>query len=65
MKVITLNLVTCARKACKTSTSSFPLHPRDAELEVVETGMNPQFLANMIRKLEWEAVVIVAKEVCF
>ncbi|KAF1815989.1 adoMet-dependent tRNA methyltransferase complex subunit Trm112 [Eremomyces bilateralis CBS 781.70] len=62
MKLLTLNFVSCARKACKSSTSSFPLHPRDAELELVEMEFNPQFLQNMLPKLEWEALQIICNE---
>ncbi|KAJ5022669.1 hypothetical protein J3E73DRAFT_384901 [Bipolaris maydis] len=39
MKLLTLNFLTCAIKACKTNPASFPLHPRDAELEIVEADL--------------------------
>jgi hypothetical protein len=32
MKMLTLNFLTCPRKACKSSPASFPLHPADAVL---------------------------------
>ncbi|ORY16228.1 hypothetical protein BCR34DRAFT_597787 [Clohesyomyces aquaticus] len=54
MKLLTLNFLTCAVKTCKTSASSFPLHPRDSELEIVEAEINVQFLQNILPRLMWE-----------
>src|ERR1700722_3597794 len=62
MKILTLNFLTCARKACKASAASFPLHPTDAELEIVEAPANPLFLANMLPRLEWGALRTVCDE---
>ncbi|KAK8175781.1 hypothetical protein IWX90DRAFT_121054 [Phyllosticta citrichinensis] len=62
MKLLTLNFLTCARKACKTSTAAFPLHPRDAELEVVETELNLPFISNILPRLDWEALRTLAAE---
>ncbi|KAK7734437.1 hypothetical protein SLS57_000131 [Botryosphaeria dothidea] len=62
MKLLTLNFLTCARKACKSSPAAFPLHPRDAELEVVETDLNPPFIRNILPRLEWEALRTLASE---
>jgi multifunctional methyltransferase subunit TRM112 len=62
MKILTLNFLTCARKACKSSPKSFPLHATDAELEIVEAPANPLFLANMLPRLEWPALRIVCDE---
>lgn len=63
MKLLTLNFLTCARKACKSSPAAFPLHPRDAELEVVETDPNPLFIRNILPRLEWDALRTLASEV--
>ncbi len=63
MKLLTLNFLTCARKTCKSSPASFPLHPKDAELEQVETEMNPLFLRNILPRLEWEAMKTITTEV--
>jgi len=60
MKLLTLNFLTCARKACKTHPTSFPLHPKDAELEIVEIDFNPLFLRNILPRLEWQAL----KQMC-
>ena len=62
MKVLTLNFLTCARKACKPSPEAFPLRPKDAELELVETDFNPAFLTNMLPRLEWPALKIVCAD---
>ncbi|KAK7527378.1 hypothetical protein IWX49DRAFT_371746 [Phyllosticta citricarpa] len=62
MKLLTLNFLTCARKACKTSAAAFPLHPRDAELEVVETELNLPFISNILPRLDWEALRTLAAE---
>ncbi|THY61950.1 hypothetical protein D6C97_03348 [Aureobasidium pullulans] len=56
MKLLTLNFLTCARKACKQEPAAFPLHPRDAELERVEMELNPEFLVNVLPRLEWKAI---------
>ncbi|KAK0945400.1 hypothetical protein LTR29_003005 [Friedmanniomyces endolithicus] len=62
MKLLTLNFLTCARKTCKASPASFPLHPKDAELEQVETEMNAVFLRNILPRLEWEAMRSITTE---
>ncbi|PVH95999.1 Trm112p-domain-containing protein [Periconia macrospinosa] len=62
MKLLTLNFLTCAIKTCKTSEASFPLHPRDAELEIVETDLNLPFLKNILPRLMWEEIRTIASE---
>jgi multifunctional methyltransferase subunit TRM112 len=56
MKLLTLNFLTCARKACKSSPLSFPLHPRSATLEIIETDLHPLFLRNLLPRLDWPAL---------
>ncbi|MCJ1247432.1 hypothetical protein MMC30_004646 [Trapelia coarctata] len=65
MKILTANFLTCVVKACKSSPRSFPLHFRDAELEQVEGEYNPTFLANILPRIEWEALKITATELGF
>lgn len=65
MKLLTLNFLTCARKACKQEPAAFPLHPREAELERVEMELNPEFLVNVLPRLEWKAIRSLGEEVCF
>lgn len=64
MKVLTLNFLTCAVKTCKSSSDSFPLHPKDAELASDEIEVNPQLLVNMLPRIDWAALRITATEVC-
>jgi len=62
MKILTLTFLTCARKACKAHPSSFPLHPRNAELEIADVTLNLLFLRNMLPRLEWAALRQVCAE---
>lgn len=63
MKLLTLNFLTCAIKTCKTQASSFPLHPRDVELEIQEADVNLPFLKNILPRLMWEELRTICKEV--
>ncbi|KAF2405562.1 Trm112p-domain-containing protein [Trichodelitschia bisporula] len=56
MKLLTLNFLTCARKACKPLPTSFPLHPADATLATTETAFSPAFLRNILPRLDWPAL---------
>ncbi|KAF1964993.1 Trm112p-domain-containing protein [Bimuria novae-zelandiae CBS 107.79] len=62
MKLLTLNFLTCAIKACKSSPASFPLHPRDVELEIVESDINLPFLKNILPRLMWAELRTIAAE---
>lgn len=64
MKILTVNFLTCAVKACKTSSLSFPLHFKDAELEQSDIEYNASFLRNILPRINWEAFKITANEVC-
>jgi multifunctional methyltransferase subunit TRM112 len=63
MKLLTLNFLTCAIKTCKTNPASFPLHPRDAELEIVETDVNLAFLKNILPRILWDELRGICSEV--
>lgn len=63
MKVLSINFLTCAVKACKSSSASFPLHVRDAELAQDEIELNPQFLVNVLPRLDWAALKTTSTEV--
>ncbi|KAL2215680.1 hypothetical protein M432DRAFT_626416 [Thermoascus aurantiacus ATCC 26904] len=65
MKVITVNFITCAVKSCKTSPSSFPLHFRDAELEQQELNFQPEFIRNVLPRIDWDGLRITASELGF
>jgi multifunctional methyltransferase subunit TRM112 len=62
MKLLTLNFLTCARKTCKKSPLSFPLHPKDAELEALDVDFNALLLRNLLPRLEWDALVTICNE---
>lgn len=64
MKVLSLNFLTCAAKACKSSADSYPLHPKDAELVQDEIELNPQMIINILPRLDWEALRTTSTEVC-
>lgn len=63
MKLLTLNFLTCAIKSCKPLPAAFPLHIRDAELELVSLDYNPLFLRNVLSRIEWGAMKTVLEEV--
>lgn len=63
MKIITTNLVECAVKACKSTTKCFPLHLRDTEIVETEQDFHPEFLRNIISRLDWDALRTTASEV--
>jgi hypothetical protein len=63
MKLLTLNFLTCAIKTCKTNPLSFPLHPRDSELEIQEADVNLPFLKNILPRLMWEEIRVICREV--
>jgi len=65
MKVLTVNFLTCAVKACKTSPQSYPLHFQDAELEQQEIDFNPAFIHNILPRVDWEGLKVTAAELGF
>ncbi|GAO17006.1 uncharacterized protein UV8b_03184 [Ustilaginoidea virens] len=65
MKVLTLNFVTCAAKACKSSSDSYPLHPKDAELVQDEIDLNPDMIINVLPRLDWAALRTTSSELGF
>lgn len=64
MKVLSLNFLTCAVKACKSSSASYPLHPKDAELVQDDLELNAQLLINLMPRIDWPALSATATEVC-
>lgn len=63
MKVLSLNFLTCAVKACKSSSASYPLHPKDAELVEDDIELNPDMLINVLPRLDWSALRTTSAEV--
>ncbi|KAL0637738.1 hypothetical protein Q9L58_003298 [Maublancomyces gigas] len=65
MKILTSNYITCAVKACKSSTLSFPLHFQDAELVQEEVDFNAEFIVGILPRIEWDALIVTAAELGF
>jgi hypothetical protein len=63
MKVLTINFLTCAVKACKSSSNSYPLHPKDAELVQDEIELNADMVINVLPRLDWTALKTTTSEV--
>ncbi len=63
MKVLSLNFLACAVKACKSSSNSYPLHPKDAELVQDDIELNPEMLINVLPRLDWAALRTTSSEV--
>lgn len=63
MKVLTLNFLTCAVKACKSTSASFPLHPKDCELVSDSIAPNQKLLTNVLPRVDWAALIVTASEV--
>jgi multifunctional methyltransferase subunit TRM112 len=62
MKLLTLNFLTCAIKACKTSPQSFPLHMKECVLEKIEITFQPSFIRNILPRVNYDAMQSVAEE---
>ncbi|EIW77653.1 Trm112p-domain-containing protein [Coniophora puteana RWD-64-598 SS2] len=61
VRLITHNLLACHAKGC--TTNNFPLAFRDAQVEIQEQDINPEFVRNMLPRLEWKALVDAARQV--
>ncbi|KAL4913183.1 hypothetical protein BDW62DRAFT_168824 [Aspergillus aurantiobrunneus] len=65
MKLLTINFLTCAVKACKGSPAAFPLHFRDVELELQDVDFQSDFIRNIIPRVDWEGLHKMANELNF
>jgi multifunctional methyltransferase subunit TRM112 len=63
MKLLTHNFLSCAAKTCKASPNAFPLKFEDVELSTIEVDSNPQFLINVLPRVDWPALVQTSIEV--
>ena len=63
MKLFTANFLACAVKSCRTSPASFPRLFRDAEREQQELDFQPEFIRNILSRLDWDALQVIANEV--
>ncbi|EEB09668.1 tRNA (guanine-N2-)-methyltransferase regulatory subunit Trm112 [Schizosaccharomyces japonicus yFS275] len=57
MKLLTANFLTCASKKCSSSPDAFPLNISDAKIAIQECEMNPEFIKNVMLRVEWPALV--------
>jgi multifunctional methyltransferase subunit TRM112 len=64
MKFLTTNFVQCAVHSCARSQHAFPLEYSSVEMVQQEVDFDPEFVANILPKLNWEALVDVAHQVC-
>ncbi|KAG0167979.1 hypothetical protein DFQ30_005410 [Apophysomyces sp. BC1015] len=51
-------MLQCHVKNC--DSNNFPLRFEDAQVELIEADYNPDFLVNMLPKIEWEALTSTA-----
>ncbi|KFA47107.1 hypothetical protein S40293_04603 [Stachybotrys chartarum IBT 40293] len=65
MKVLSLNFLACAVKACKSSSDSFPLHPKEAELVQDDIEVNADMIINVLPRLDWAALRTTSSELGF
>ncbi|KAH7886804.1 hypothetical protein F5I97DRAFT_1936423 [Phlebopus sp. FC_14] len=61
VRLITHNLLACHVKGC--TTNNFPLIFQDVHVELQEADLNPDFIRNIVPRLEWDALVDAAKQV--
>jgi multifunctional methyltransferase subunit TRM112 len=54
-------MLQCHVKNC--NNNNFPLRFEEVQVELIEADFNPQFLSNMLNKIEWEALVNTAVQV--
>ncbi|KAM3076070.1 type I protein arginine N-methyltransferase Rmt1 [Clarireedia jacksonii] len=65
MKVLTLNFLTCAVKACKSTSASFPLHPKECSLVSNDIPINPTLILNILPRIDWNALMTISSELGF
>lgn len=61
MRLITHNMLQCHIKDC--NSNNFPLELFEVVTEIQETDFSPQFIRNMLPKLDWDALVKTALQV--
>lgn len=58
VRLITHNLLACHAKGC--NSNNFPLLLQDVQIELREQEFNPDFVRNILPRLEWRALVDAA-----
>jgi len=61
VRLITHNLLACHVKGC--TSNNFPLAFKDVQIELKEAEFNPDFIKNILPRLEWPALVDAARQV--
>lgn len=61
MRLITHNMLQCHVKNC--NNNNFPLRFEDVQVELIEADFNPEFLSNMLNKIDWDALTSTAVQV--
>lgn len=54
-------MLQCHVKNC--NNNNFPLRFEDVQVELIEADFNPEFLSNMMNKIEWDALYNTAIQV--
>lgn len=62
MRILTHNMLKCNVKNC--NKDNFPLKIVSDKIETIESEFNKDFVINVLPKLEWDALVQGAKDVC-
>lgn len=62
MKFLTTNFIRCAVKSCDGQENSFPLSYQEITLVQKEQKFNPLFIANMLDRIDWPAILKVASD---
>ncbi|CDR46635.1 CYFA0S24e01640g1_1 [Cyberlindnera fabianii] len=62
MKFLTTNFVKCVSKQCDTTIDNFPLQYENCQLVQEEQEFVPEFLLNILDRLDWPAVLKVAAD---
>ena len=53
-RLITHNMLQCHVKGCKSD--NYPLEIQEAQVEIVESEFNEDFIRKMIPRLDWDAL---------
>lgn len=62
MKVLTTNFVQCAVPSCQRSSHAFPLKYKNCVVMRREIDLDPEFVTNILGKLDWAAILAVAAD---
>ncbi|EPY53477.1 tRNA (guanine-N2-)-methyltransferase regulatory subunit Trm112 [Schizosaccharomyces cryophilus OY26] len=62
MKLLTVNFLTCSNKRCSGTSEAFPLKIEDAKLAIQEIELKPEFLRNILPRVDWNALLISTRQ---